>query len=70
MYIIRQLSGDETRGVESLTLDAVKSGIRFQKSVAEAWIKVGNIQAHINVLTVHLYIKLCRLKLKLKGSKL
>lgn len=35
----RQLSGDETRGVESLTLDAVKSGIRFQKSVAEAWIK-------------------------------
>ncbi|XP_055999179.1 Fanconi anemia group D2 protein-like isoform X3 [Ostrea edulis] len=35
----RQLSGDETRGVESLTLDAIKSGIRFQKSVAEAWIK-------------------------------
>ncbi|XP_061195193.1 Fanconi anemia group D2 protein-like [Saccostrea echinata] len=35
----RNLSGDETRGVESLTLDAIKSGIRFQKSVAEAWIK-------------------------------
>ncbi|XP_078340386.1 Fanconi anemia group D2 protein-like [Crassostrea virginica] len=35
----RTLSGDETRDVESLTLDAVKSGIRFQKSVAEAWIK-------------------------------
>ena len=34
------LSGDETRDVESLTLDTVKSGIRFQKSVAEAWIKV------------------------------
>ncbi|XP_013394620.1 Fanconi anemia group D2 protein [Lingula anatina] len=27
------------RGVEALTLDAIKSAVRFQKNVAEAWIK-------------------------------
>ena len=28
------------RGSEALTLDAIRSGIRFQKCIAEAWIKV------------------------------
>ncbi|XP_021343216.1 Fanconi anemia group D2 protein-like [Mizuhopecten yessoensis] len=31
---------ESARGSELLTLDAIKSGIRFQKCVAEAWIKV------------------------------
>ncbi|KAJ8301396.1 hypothetical protein KUTeg_020383 [Tegillarca granosa] len=35
----RQAGGESSRDSESLTLDAVKSGIRFQKCVAEAWIK-------------------------------
>jgi hypothetical protein len=30
----------DNRSVEALTLDAIKSSIRFQKSVADAWIKV------------------------------
>ncbi|XP_064631858.1 Fanconi anemia group D2 protein-like [Lineus longissimus] len=32
--------GKENRSIEALTLDAIKSSIRFQKSVADAWIKV------------------------------
>ena len=28
------------RGSEALTLDAIRSGVRFQRSIAEAWIKV------------------------------
>ncbi|XP_060079016.1 Fanconi anemia group D2 protein-like [Ylistrum balloti] len=31
---------ESARGSELLTLDAIKSGIHFQKNVAEAWIKV------------------------------
>lgn len=31
---------ETSRGAELLTLDAIKSGIRFQKCVADAWIKV------------------------------
>ena len=30
----------ETKDGELLTLDAIRSGIRFQRSVAEGWIKV------------------------------
>ena len=31
---------NKTKDGELLTLDAVRSGIRFQRSVAEGWIKV------------------------------
>ena len=31
---------NKTKDGELLTLDAIRSGIRFQRSVAEGWIKV------------------------------
>ncbi|XP_076105835.1 Fanconi anemia group D2 protein-like [Mytilus galloprovincialis] len=36
---LQRISGDVNRGAEALTLDAIKSSIRFQKCVAEACVK-------------------------------
>lgn len=35
---------------ELLTLDAIRSGIRFQKSVAEGWLKVINTRYFLMIL--------------------
>ena len=45
----------KTKDGELLTLDAVRSGIRFQRSVAEGWIKVSKEL----VCTTALLLEIC-----------
>lgn len=43
MVIVLSASSNTDKDGELLTLDAIRSGIRFQKSVAEGWLKVNNV---------------------------
>lgn len=43
IVVVLSASSNTDKDGELLTLDAIRSGIRFQKSVAEGWLKVNNI---------------------------
>ena len=58
----------KTKDGELLTLDAIRSGIRFQRSVAEGWIKVSKELVCTPALLLEICVSYCRTSRSLGGA--